>query len=393
MPNEQNIVRKLKKLCFECKTEYLAALRRPGNTASPTTANALETQSASTKKYSLDYDDTEVDLDMGQAGSSTRQSADMAFAFTPFSQALSLPVVHSLSLAPAMGSGLPAQKAPPIPASSHSAQATRANSQPMNASQVLLQRPLSTVILSHVKPPSHPATPVPSTNSTIQLHGSKGISRALVNMTGRLGRWKRVLSPRAAPMPTQLSCRGISEFDLDINAPGDLLTIQGGVEQYLRLLNLAPPGQLRVAPMEEVHPLQTTGAELNLSPDAPADGHLPPLEETPEADDASGGHPTPLASVHIASASASAPQPAPKPAGLGPLPEGDAGPGIEAVEEASAVEPDEVVGEGQGSRGEDGQPPEPELVDDSSSITFANESPPDEVGEVCTIIADPWYAS
>jgi len=377
MPNEQNIVRKLKKLCFECKTEYLASLRRPGNTINTTTANTPEPQPPAHKKYSLDYDETEVDLDMGQGGPSTRQSADMALAFAPFSQAMSMPAMHSISMAPVIASGPPSQK---VVALSTSTQGTPTSSQPMSASQVLLQQPLSNFILSNAKRPSISATPAPSTHSTIHLQGSKGISRALVNMTGRLGHWKRVLSPRAAPMPTQLSCRDMSEFDLDINAPGDLLTIQGGVEQYLRLLNLAPLERQRVAPVEEVHPLQKASA------DASADGHLSPLEETPEADDGSGGHPTPLASIRIDSALASAPTPA----ALAPLPEGGVSPD---VEEAPAAESRDEVGETQEPQGEDWQPPNPELMEDLPSITFAKGLPPDEVGEVCTIISDSWYMS
>lgn len=385
MPNEQNIVRKLKKLCFECKTEYLASLRRPGNAINPTTANTPEPQPVAPKKYSLDYDETEVDLDMGQGGPNMgqgilniRQSADMALAFAPFSQAMSLPAVHSISMASAMGSRPPSQKFAPFPTSGHSAQATPTNSQPMSASQVLMQQPLSNFILSNAKPTSHPATPAPSTHSTIHLQGSKGISRALVNMTGRLGRWKRVLSPRAAPMPTQLSCRGMSEFDLDINAPGDLLTIQGGVEQYLRLLNLAPLERQRVAQVEEVHPLQGTSADVS------ADGHLSPLEETPEADDGSGDHPTPLASIHIAPPPASAPTPA----GLGPVPEGDVNPGVQLVEEAPVVKSGDVVGEGQEPQSEDWESPNSEHVEDLPSITFTIGLPPDEVEGVCTITLD-----
>jgi len=383
MLNEQNIVRKLKKLCFECKTEYLASLRRPGNTISTTTVNTPEPQPAAHKKYSLDYDDTEVDLDMSQGGSSTRQSADMALAFSPFSQAMSMPAVHLFSVTSAMSSGPPSQRVTVFPVSGHSAQATHANPQAKSASQVLLQQPLSNFILSHAKPPSHPATPAPSTHSTIQLQGSRGISRALVNMTGRLGRWKRVLGPRAAPMPTQLSCRDMSEFDLDISAPGDLLTIQGGVEQYLRLLNLGPLEQQRVAPVEEVHPLQKTSAN------ASADGHLSPLEETPEADDGSGGHPTPLASIHIASAPVSASTPA----GLGPLLEGDVNPSVESMEDAPAVKPSGVVGESQETQGEDLQPPNPEPVEDLPSVISASGLPPDEVGEVCIFILKCRYVS
>ena len=372
-------------MCFECKTEYLASLRRSGNTINSTTANALEPEPLAPKKYSLDYDDTEVDLDMSQGGSSTRQSADMALAFAPFSQAMSLPVMHSFAMTSVTGSGPLSQKVSQLPVSVHTAQAMPTNAHRMSATQVLLQQPLSTVILSHPKHPSHPATPAPSTHSAIQLHGSKGISRALVNMTGRLGRWKRVLSPRAAPMPTQLNCRGISEFDLDINAPGDLLTIQGGVEQYLRLLNLAPPDQQRMAAVEEVHPLQKADAELNLSPDASADGHLPPLEESQETEDASGGHPTPLASILIAAA----PIAAPTPAGLGPLPEGDVYPGVEIVDEASVVKPDEVVGDTQEPQDEDEHPPVLEVEEDLPPTTFTGEMPPDKVKEVCTIIPSP----
>ncbi len=315
---------------------------------------------------------------MGQGAPNVRQSADMALSFAPFSQAMSLPAMHAIPMASAMGSRPPSQKVTAFPTSGHSAQATPTNSQHMSASQVLLQQPLSNFILSNAKPPSQPATPAPSTQSTIHLQGSKGISRALVNMTGRLGRWKRVLSPRAAPMPTQLSCRGMSEFDLDINAPGDLLTIQGGVEQYLRLLNLAPLERQRVAQVEEVHPLQQTSA------DASADGHLSPLEETPEADDGSGGHPTPLASIHIASPPASAPTPA----GLEPLPEGDVNPGVEFVEEAPAVKPGDVVGEGQEPQSEDWEPPNSEHVEGLPSITLTVGLPLDEVEGVCTIILD-----
>ena len=399
MPNEQNIVRKLKKLCFECKTEYLASLRRPGNAISTTTANTPEPQPPAPKKYSLDYDETEVDLDMGQGGSSIRsirQSADMALGFAPFSHTMSLPAMYSISTS----SGQPSQKVAALPTSSHSAQTTPTNSQPMSASQVLLQQPLSNFILSNAKPPSQPATPAPSTHSTIHLQGSKGISRALVNMTGRLGRWKRVLSPRAAPMPTQLSCRGMSEFDLDINAPGDLLTIQGGVEQYLRLLNLAPLERQRVARVEEVHPLQQNSADGSAdghlppfddsvdghlsSLDDSADGHLSPLEETPEADDGSGGHPTPLASILIASPPASAPTPA----GLGPLPEGDVNPDVEFVEEAPSIKPDGVVSESQEPQSEDWQPPNSEHAEDLPSIALTTALPPDEVEEVCTMILD-----
>jgi hypothetical protein len=112
-----------------------------------------------------------------------------------------------------------------------------------------------------------------------------------------------------------------------------------------------------------------------------ADGHLSPLEETPEADDGSGGHPTPLASIHIASASASAPTPTV----LGPLPEGDVNHGVDFAEEAAAVKPSDGVGESQEPQGEDWQSPNPEYVEDLPSITFAS---PDEVGEVCTITPD-----
>jgi hypothetical protein len=186
-------------------------------------------------------------------------------------------------------------------------------------------------------------------------------------------------------MPTQLSCRDISEFDLDIHAPGDLLTIQGGVEQYLRLLNLAPLERQRVAPVEEVHPFQKPGAEVGLSPDPAADGHLPPLEEALEVDDASGGHATPLASIHVASAPAFVPAPAELP----PLPEGDVNPDVEVVEGLSVAKPDEAIGESQGPQGDERQPPDAELVEElpsDPSDTAADKPPPEEAGPVCTIV-------
>ncbi|THH14380.1 hypothetical protein EW146_g5939 [Bondarzewia mesenterica] len=130
-------------------------------------------------------------------------------------------------------------------------------------------QPHHRAILQHlpstIATPSLPITPTPA---TLPVHKS-AISRALVRTIGRLGRWRRVLNSRSAvPAPLGV-CNDVSAFDLELNATGDLLTVRGGVEQYLKMIEVKPtsptssqtpsglasvPGQIPSPPVEVVTP-------------------------------------------------------------------------------------------------------------------------------------------
>lgn len=76
----------------------------------------------------------------------------------------------------------------------------------------VLQQPLHMAILANSKGPRayqslSPHSALSSQNSTF--------SRALVNTMGKLGRWKRVLNARSAPVPSQFDCSGVSSFDIE----------------------------------------------------------------------------------------------------------------------------------------------------------------------------------
>ncbi|KAF8970688.1 hypothetical protein BDZ97DRAFT_1694461 [Flammula alnicola] len=96
------------------------------------------------------------------------------------------------------------------------------------------------------------------------------LSRAFVRTIGRLGRWKRVLNPRSSIRPASLGAcgAGVSAFDLEISAARDLLSMNGGVEQYLKMsepsAKTAPPsiviapGTPTLSTLPPIPPLPTT---------------------------------------------------------------------------------------------------------------------------------------
>ncbi|KAK0457166.1 uncharacterized protein EV420DRAFT_1749027 [Desarmillaria tabescens] len=95
------------------------------------------------------------------------------------------------------------------------------------------------------------AAPFVQTSATLPIHHN-ALSRAfvktaLVKTIGRLGRWKRVLNNRTAPRtPLDAYTTHVSAFDLELSVSRDLLTVQGGVEQYLKLIE-PPPDNLNAA--------------------------------------------------------------------------------------------------------------------------------------------------
>ena len=69
-------------------------------------------------------------------------------------------------------------------------------------------------------------------NAAMPIHHSV-LSRAFVKTIGRLGRWKRVLHSRAVVRTALNTCADVSAFDLELSVSRDLLTVNGGVEDYL----------------------------------------------------------------------------------------------------------------------------------------------------------------
>ncbi|KAI6020504.1 ras guanine nucleotide exchange factor domain-containing protein [Pisolithus marmoratus] len=70
-------------------------------------------------------------------------------------------------------------------------------------------------------------------------HGA--LSLAFVKTIGRLGRWKRVLNSRQTIDTGIAVPANVSTFDLEMSATSDLLTVRGGVEQYLKMIEPHPP--------------------------------------------------------------------------------------------------------------------------------------------------------
>ena len=102
------------------------------------------------------------------------------------------------------------------------------------------------------------------------------LSRAFVKTIGRLGRWKRVLHPRTSIRSTPIGpCgAGASAFDIEISASRDLLTMNGGVEQYLKLIE--PPAPKTIPPAINV--------SVSPPPSAPvANPLIPSMPTTPPA--------------------------------------------------------------------------------------------------------------
>ncbi|KAK0189524.1 hypothetical protein F5146DRAFT_629373 [Armillaria mellea] len=126
--------------------------------------------------------------------------------------------------------------------------------------------------------------PFVQTSATLPIHhhalSRAFVKTALVKTIGRLGRWKRVLNNRTTP-PTPLGTytTHVSAFDLELSVSRDLLTVQGGVEQYLKLIE-PPPDHLSAtassstisstssaAPTErEVHTIPALAHESSPSP-------------------------------------------------------------------------------------------------------------------------------
>lgn len=140
-----------------------------------------------------------------------------------------------------------------------------------SASAALLQQPLQRNILQQ----SRASISVSVTETLAALNpppvssSHSALSRAFVKTIGRLGRWKRVLNSRQSVDTGIAVPANVSAFDLEMSATNDLLTVRGGVEQYLKMIEPHPP-------RTPVHP----NVDLKTSQEPTVSGSLP--EQTEE---------------------------------------------------------------------------------------------------------------
>ncbi|KXN85240.1 Guanine nucleotide exchange factor LTE1 [Leucoagaricus sp. SymC.cos] len=99
---------------------------------------------------------------------------------------------------------------------------------------------VATNITNHAPGPSSNPDSASTHLPVLPIHQS-ALSRAFVKTIGRLGRWTRVLNSRSITRSPISACADVSAFDLDLNVERDLLTINGGVETYLKAAEARQP--------------------------------------------------------------------------------------------------------------------------------------------------------
>lgn len=152
---------------------------------------------------------------------------------------------------------------------------TRPSSLPLSSFSILRRTEASPAPLTA----DNGITILPGISSPTQ---SNPISRAIVKTIGHIGRWRRVLNSRPVVRPPLAlnACADLSAFDVDLTVGArDLLTVNGGVEQYLKM----PPLPVAVTPMPPppppVPPLSPSPSPVPFEQDvAVPEAHtLPPL--------------------------------------------------------------------------------------------------------------------
>ena len=110
------------------------------------------------------------------------------------------------------------------------------------------------------------------------------LSRAFVKTIGRLGAWKRVFQPKSPTLIQKVPDPGgtLSAFDLELNASVDDLTIDGGVEEYLKMTTSASAVSVASSLTAVTGaPIQIPSATL-ITPTVPNQiQKLPPTPESP----------------------------------------------------------------------------------------------------------------
>jgi Gdp/GTP exchange factor required for growth at low temperatures len=222
----QSIVRKLIKVVKDCKEAHTRRgkppTKQPSNSISKlrSTVNHVLGDKFAEATYKDADSDVDLDFPPDEAGASNTTGgfqSDCANAH--------LSAVHD-------GTGLSSIPKPALVPS---------------ASAAILQQPLTLNILQQSRAlVSASGTPFLQSPTSLPIHHNSPLSRVFVKTIGRLGHWKRVLNSRQAVHPSGTA--GVSAFDLELNAEGDLLAVRGGVEQYLKIIEQQPPPPPLVPP-------------------------------------------------------------------------------------------------------------------------------------------------
>ncbi|KAF7373596.1 hypothetical protein MSAN_00570000 [Mycena sanguinolenta] len=237
-----SIVRKLKKVAKDCKQVHTRSQSKPKGPKQPrptsvkvapsdTQGHVLgESFAAATRKVTTEEEDSDVDLD-----------------FLPEEQALLAPSdINGGDIANAHLSTVHLGSA-------------RTSTMPLSSISIL-QRTDPTADAQGA------AAPFMHAQATLPIHHST-LSRVFVKTIGRLGRWRRVLNQRHTGVRTPLgACADVDAIDLELTIGRDLLTVNGDVEQYLRMIEQVPPV---VRPSSVVPPV------VPAAPPVPASGSAP----------------------------------------------------------------------------------------------------------------------
>jgi Gdp/GTP exchange factor required for growth at low temperatures len=199
---------------------------------------------AATRKSAIEDEDSDVDLDF-LPDQATLTNSSPAFQHDAVNAHLS--TAH-------VGAGLSPTRPATIPFSSFS----------------ILQR------IDHTPGPiQDPDVPFVQ-NAAMPIQHS-AISRAFVKTIGKLGRWKRVLNSRAVARTSLAACADVSAFDLELGVSRDLLTVNGGVENYLSMAGHKAASQ-QSSPFSTV---VTDQSEVE-RPAVPFSSSLPTPEDPPK---------------------------------------------------------------------------------------------------------------
>ncbi|KAG8830804.1 hypothetical protein FRC17_004224 [Serendipita sp. 399] len=134
-------------------------------------------------------------------------------------QSIAEPPLGSPALLPALGAALAV--GPTMDLTAKSVLPHGIGPSPLVAAQGVLQQPLHLAILATKK--SAHISPHTLTSPSGLPAQHRALSRALFNTMGKLGRWKRVLNARSAPVQSQLDCSGVASFEIEhLHAGGGL---------------------------------------------------------------------------------------------------------------------------------------------------------------------------
>ncbi|KAH7105970.1 ras GEF [Auriculariales sp. MPI-PUGE-AT-0066] len=235
-PDAMSIVRKLKKLIMECKSLYSV----PNITSPPTPPPARPTSTLGDLSNAASFAASiqkaaEMSLSLSRP-TTTIESSDVDLDLGP---------LDALEWTPAHIGGFA--------------------SAPQAAMSHLL---LSGALLGPHGAAGAATSPNPAGPSSQPVAGmerrSSGVSRALVNTLGKIGRWKRAFSTTTTSTPNAAPPRLIGETKRQPHAhvqsygrEREVLVVNGGVSEYLRLLGgesapVPPPPDVKEAHREEV---------------------------------------------------------------------------------------------------------------------------------------------